>query len=178
MSHSTVAKRYALALFELAKDHNQLESIEEELRVVKQVFAETAELKLILSSPKLSINKKKEIVKEAFSGSSLYVLHTLMLLIDRGRISEVQDVAGAFIEMANDARGVAEATVYSVRPLTNAEKEEVSSSFAKQVGKKSLLIENKIDPELLGGLRVRIGNRIFDGSLRGKLNRLERNLIG
>ena len=84
-------------------------------------------------------------------------------------------MADHFIEMANDARGIAEATVYSIRPLTEAENEAAFFNICKEVGKKSLRIENIVDSNLLGGIKVRIGNRIFDGSLRGKLERLERN---
>lgn len=75
-------------------------------------------------------------------------------------------------------KGIADAKVYTVRPLTEAEKEALSVSFAAKVGKKSLRIDNIVDTNLLGGIKLRIGNRIFDGSLRGKLERLERQLLG
>ena len=101
-----------------------------------------------------------------------------MLLIERHREDEISDVADHFVNMANDARGIAEAKVYSIRPLTDAECEALSSSFAVKVGKKSLRIDNIVDTNLLGGIKLRIGNRIFDGSLRGKLDRLERQLLG
>ncbi|MEL3970673.1 F0F1 ATP synthase subunit delta [Rossellomorea oryzaecorticis] len=177
MSNSTVAKRYALALFEIAKEQNQLEAIEEELRVVKSVFTQNKELNILLSNPKLSLDKKKGLIKEAFSSASLPVLNTLLLLTDRHRINQVEGVANEFIELSNAERGIAEATVYSVRPLTEDEREAVSASFANKVGKQSLRIENVTDENLLGGLKVQIGNRIFDGSLSGKLHRLERELV-
>ncbi|MGD6966576.1 F0F1 ATP synthase subunit delta [Rossellomorea vietnamensis] len=177
MSNIAVAKRYAIALFKIAKEHNQLESVEVELRIVKTVFEENKELGILLQSPRISVEKKKDIVKEAFSSASLYVMNTLMLLLDRHRASEVTALVDAYIELANDERGIAEAKVYSVRPLDEAEKAALSASFAKKVGKSSLRIENITDPSILGGLKLRIGNRIFDGSLKGKLERLERELI-
>jgi len=100
-----------------------------------------------------------------------------MLLCDAHREEEMEAVAASFIELVNEERGIAEATVYSIRPLTASESEAISSAFAKKVGKTSLNIENVIDSNILGGVRVRIGNRIFDGSLQGKLNRLKRELI-
>ncbi|WP_421382066.1 F0F1 ATP synthase subunit delta [Bacillus salacetis] len=177
MSNIAVAKRYAIALFEIAKEHNQLESIEVELRVVRTVFEENKELGVLLETPRITTEKKKEILKEAFSSASPYVMNTLMLLVDRHRANQVTALIDAFIELANDERGVAEAKVYSVRPLDEAEKAALSASFAKKVGKSSLRIENITDTNLLGGLKLRIGNRIFDGSLKGKLERLERELI-
>ncbi|MBS4190091.1 F0F1 ATP synthase subunit delta [Bacillus sp. FJAT-49705] len=178
MTGSTVAKRYALALFQLAQEHQLLNQMEEELRVVKDVVNQNSDLKAVLKSPKLSIAKKKEILTGAFESVSTYVLNTLMILIDRHREDHISDVADYFISLANDERGIAEAKVYSIRPLTEAESEALSASFAAKVGKKSLRVDNIVDSNLLGGIKLRIGNRIFDGSLRGKLDRLERQLLG
>lgn len=178
MSNSTVAKRYALALFQLSKENNLLDQMEEELRVVKQVVNNSSDLASVLKSPKVSIEKKKEIIKNSFSKVNPFVLNTLMILIDRHREDQIAEVSDRFVELANEERGIADAKVYTIRPLTNEEREALSVSFAAKVGKKSLRIENIIDSELLGGIKLRIGNRIFDGSLRGKLDRLERKLLG
>jgi F-type H+-transporting ATPase subunit delta len=177
MSNSMVAKRYASALFQIAKEQQILSTVEEELRVVKEVLQYNADLKAVLKSSKLTIDKKKEILTAAFGSINAYVLNTLLILIDRHREDEIVEVVNAFIELSNDEMGVAEAEVYSVRPLTDAEREAISTTFAAKVGKKSLKIENIVDSELLGGVKLRIGNRIYDGSLRGKLNRLERKLL-
>jgi F-type H+-transporting ATPase subunit delta len=172
-----VAKRYALALFQIAKETSALGVIEEELRVVKEVVQYNPDLKVVLSSSKLSKEEKKEIIKAAFISVNVNVLNTLLILIDRHREDQIVDVANEFLELANNEMGIAEAKVYSTRELTDAEREGISSVFAKKVGKKSLKIENIVDSNLLGGIRLRIGNRIYDGSLRGKLDRLERKLL-
>ncbi|MDQ1000197.1 F-type H+-transporting ATPase subunit delta [Neobacillus niacini] len=177
MSNSMVAKRYALALFQIAKEQQLLEVVEEELRVVKEVMVYNNDLKAVLKSLKLTLDKKKEIVRGAFSNVNPYVLNTLLILIDRHREDEIVEVANQFFELANDEKGVAEAEVFSTRELTEAEREAISTTFAAKVGKKSLRIENIVDSELLGGVKLRIGNRIYDGSLRGKLDRLERKLL-
>ncbi|WP_043930048.1 F0F1 ATP synthase subunit delta [Bacillus sp. EB01] len=177
MSTSMIAKRYALALFKLAKEQGLLDVIEEDLRVVRDVFNSNSELNAVLKSPRLSLDQKKVIVKGAFTGINPYVQNTLMILIDRHRENEIPGVADGYIDLANNARGIAEAKVYSIRPLSDEEKIALSASFAAKVGKRALRIENIIDTDLLGGIKVRIGNRIFDGSLRGKLDRLERKLL-
>jgi len=177
MSNSMVAKRYALALFQIAKEQQLLGVVEEELRVVKEVLQYNTDLNAVLKSSKLSNEKKKEILKEAFATVNVYVLNTMMILLDRHRETELVEVANQFIELANDEMGIAEAKVYSIRPLTDAELEGLSATFAAKIGKKSLKIENIVDSELLGGIKLRIGNRIYDGSLRGKLDRLERKLL-
>lgn len=178
MMGSMVARRYALALFQLVKEQQLIDTVEEELRVVKEVFFVNEDLKAVLQSPKVSREKKKAILSTAFAAVNPLVLNTLMLLVDRHRENEIIDVANEFSELANEERGIESANVYSVRPLTDEERTALSVSFAKRIGKKSLQIENIVESDLLGGIKIRIGNRIFDGSLRGKLDRLERTLLG
>ncbi|WP_027408021.1 F0F1 ATP synthase subunit delta [Anoxybacillus tepidamans] len=178
MNKEVVAKRYALALFQIAKEQQLLDQFEEEIRVVQQVFAEQSEFLSVLTHPKLSLEKKKSLIKETFAALSTTLQNTLMLLLDRHRIDIVAQLAEEFIALVNEARGVAEATVYSVRALTEDEKQALSQVFAAKVGKASLRIHNVIDPSLIGGVKLRIGNRIYDGSVSGKLERLQRQLIG
>lgn len=177
MSSPVIAERYALALFQLAKENGQSDIIAEELRTIKKVLEENKGFISLLESPKLSNEAKRTLIKNSFPNVTPSVLNTLMLLTDRHREDTIIPVAAAFIDLLNEERGVAEATVYSVRPLTAIETQAISGVFALKVGKQSLNIENIVDTDLLGGVKVRIGNRIFDGSLRGKLERLERTLI-
>lgn len=177
MSQEVVAKRYAVALFQVAKDKGLFEQMEEELRVVKQVFSENPAIHTILKHPKVSINKKKEILKESFASLSEEVVNTLLLLVDRHREDAIVEMIDYFFEQANEEQGIAEAKVYSVRELSDDEKKSLTDIFAKRIGKKTLRIENIIDKSLLGGIKLRIGNRIFDGSVSGKLDRIERQLV-
>lgn len=178
MTGSIVAKRYALALFQIAQEQKILDQVGEELRVVKEVLFYNADIKAVLKSPKLSKDKKKEILGQAFASVNTYVLNTLLLMLDRHRQDEIIAVADEFIELVNEEKGIVEADVYSIRPLTEEERDVLSSAFAAKIDKKSLQIENIVDSDLLGGVKIRIGNRIYDGSLRGKLDRLERKLLG
>jgi F-type H+-transporting ATPase subunit delta len=177
MSKGTVAKRYAVALFQLAKEQNKIDQIENELNVVKEVFTTNKELIDVLNHPKVTNETKKSIVKESFAGLSQQVVNTLSLLVDRHRVDIVTDVVEFFVQNANEARGTEDATVYSVRPLSKNELSSISTSFAKKIGKKSLRLQNVVDNTLLGGVKLRIGNRIYDGSVSGKLERIERQLV-
>lgn len=178
MSQSVVAKRYALALFELAQQNGQTVSVQDDLRELKKVFQDNEELGQLLGSPKLTVAKKKELLSQLFNGVQPLVMNTLQLLLDKKRIDEIINLIDDYNEFANDAAGVAEAKVYSTRPLTEEESQSISTAFAQKVGKQSLRIENIIDPSLIGGIRLQIGNRIYDSSVSAKLERLKRDLIG
>lgn len=177
MSASTVAKRYALALFEVARGQGKTEVIASEMREIRQVFATTGELRALLTSPKLSNKEKKALLSKLFDGADQLTLNTLYVLADAQRLGETVGVAQVFTELVDEAAGIAEAKVYSTRPLTEEEQSELSAVFAKKVGKQSLRIDNIVDASLIGGLRLRIGNRIYDNSIRTKLDHLKRGLV-
>ncbi len=178
MSQSVAAKRYALALFELAQKNGQTGPIQEDLHELKKVFQDNKELGQLLESPSLPLAKKKELIADVFKGANMLILNTLYVLLDRKRINEVIHLVNEFNVYANDAAGIAEAKVYSTRLLTADESQAISNAYAQKVGKQSLRIENIIDPTLIGGIRLQIGNKIYDSSVSGKLERLKRELIG
>ena len=178
MSQSVVAKRYASGLFELSQQHGQTASIQEEIQELKKAFRDNKDLGELLGSPKLSLAKKKELIATIFQGVNQIIVNTFYVLLDAKRIDVVDHVFNEFLDLANDAAGIAEAKVYSTRPLTEQETNSLSAAFAKKVGKQSLRIENIIDPSLIGGVRLQIGNQIYDSSVSTKLNKLQRKLIG
>ncbi|SFC21823.1 ATP synthase F1 subcomplex delta subunit [Bacillus sp. OV322] len=177
MSDISVAKPYAAALFQIAAEQNLLEKIEEDVRAVKDVFSNEGELLEFLEHPKVTKEAKRDLITASFAGLNTQVLNTLFIMIDRHRADSIAVMAEEFISRANEERSIADAEVYTVRPLTEEEKTEVSAVFAAKVGKKTLRIKNIADSSLLGGIKLRIGNRIFDGSVSGKLERLERQLL-
>ncbi|MGM0875085.1 MAG: F0F1 ATP synthase subunit delta [Bacillota bacterium] len=177
MSKGIVAKRYAVALFELAKEQNTIGQIELELLDVKEVFTKNKELIDVLNHPKITNETKKSIIKGSFASVSQQVVNTLLLLVDRHRVDIVIDIVSYFVQKANEIRGTEDAIVYSVRPLTENELTSISTSFAKKIGKTSLRLQNVVDKTLIGGVKLRIGNRIYDGSVSGKLERIERQLV-
>src|SRR5690625_4829604 len=120
MSELVVAKRYAEALFQLGEQKNLADKYIEEFRVIRTVFLEHDELHRLLKQPKVSNKEKKQFITPVFGGVHKDVLHTLLLLVDKKRIEIAPSMVDHFIAMVNDAKGIAEATVYSVRALTDA----------------------------------------------------------
>lgn len=178
MSNSTVAKRYAQALFELAQQKNILTEVGADLSELTKVVKESPDFLTLLNAPKFSVERKKQMVADIFNGATPEVLHTVQLLVEKKRVNEITQIAKAYAELAAQAQGTADATVFSTRALSAEESANISAAFAKLVGKQSLNITNEVDPSLLGGIRVQIGNHIYDSSVANKLERLKRELIG
>ena len=175
---SQVAKRYAEALFQVAQKQGQLAEIGADLNEVASVFSKDAELVGLLAAPKIKAEAKKEIIKTLFANANEAVVNTLQILVDKKRIDDVVAVAEGFQTLAAAAQGTAQATVYSTRPLTAEEQAEISTSFGKLVGVEKLDITNEIDTSLIGGVRVQIGNYIYDSTVASKLEGLKRTLVG
>lgn len=177
MSEAVVAKRYADALFQLGNEQGKIEQLVEEFHVLKEVFETNSKLLTFLTHPRVNNAEKKQFIDEVFHDFSSDVVHTLKILAERHRIEIVPDIIDHFIHSVNDAKGIAEATVYSVRELTGAEKQELENTFAKRFNKQAIKLDNIVDPSIVGGIKLRIGNTIYDGTISGKLKRIERNIV-
>lgn len=177
MSEAVVAKRYADALFQLANEKNNVDKLISELEMVKTVFRNDKKIIDFLNHPRINTDEKMKMINEAFGQLDKDVVNTLKILVQRHRINIVTLVVDHFVHLYNEANGIAAATVYSVRALTDEEKANLETAFKTQYNKKSVSINNVIDPSLLGGMRVRVGNTIYDGSISGKLNRIKNNIV-
>jgi F-type H+-transporting ATPase subunit delta len=177
MSEAVVAKRYADALFQLGNEKAVLDQYLEEFQTVKKVFDTNTNLIPFLKHPRIHHAEKKQFLDNVFQGLSADVVNTIKLLAERQRSEIIPSIIDHFIQLVNDAKGIAVATVYSVRELNDAEKNELENAFAKRFNKKSIQFENVVDPNIIGGVKIRLGNTIYDGSVSGKLRRIERNIV-
>lgn len=177
MSQTVVAKRYAEALFQIAVEKNNTDKIVNELNVVKELFEKDENVSTILTHPRINNVEKMKLIDTAFVGLEQDVVNTLKILIQRDRINVVVSVIDYFVELYNEKNGIAVATVYSIRNLTETEKTNIEQTFKTQLNKEKITIVNIIDSSLIGGLRIRVGNTIYDGSISNKLNRFKANLV-
>ncbi|MBM7631432.1 F0F1 ATP synthase subunit delta [Geomicrobium sediminis] len=177
MSDFQVAGRYGSALFQLAKEKEVLSRVSEELTTVKSVFESLPELQAILAHPRLSKSEKRALLQDGFSAMHDYVKNTLYVLNDRDRMAALPYVIDEFVALANEALGIEEATVYSVRALTDEELQAITSKFQAKIGDRELRVKNETDKDMLGGLIVRIGDTVYDGSVRNQLKKLERQIM-
>jgi F-type H+-transporting ATPase subunit delta len=173
---AVIAKRYAKALFEIAQQQNIVSVVEDELKAVVQAFESDPAIQKFLGYPNIDASKKTELLKSALNGKvSQLVLNTLQLLVERNRQDAIGEVSTAYTKIAGEALGQADATVFTAKSLDEAEMSKVVAEFGALVGK-TIRAEQIVDPALLGGIQVRIGDRLYDGSLSGKLARLEKSL--
>lgn len=176
MSNGLVAKRYAHAFFEVASEKNQVDKVEQELQLIKQTIDENPAFLRFLEHPQIATDVKKEEFATIFKGQlSQTTLNFFYLLIDKNREDAFDYIPKFFTEKANEARGLVDAVVTSVKPLTDDQKMALVNSF-KQLLNKEVRIQNELNSSIMGGVVVQIGDRLYDGSVAGKLNRLQQSL--
>lgn len=175
MSQIIIAKRYAKALFEAAQEKGLLEQVEREWEQVVQVFDEHQELQKWFAYPKTSTEQKKEMVAKLFPDLSDLSRNLLELLTERRRESVIHQIGKEYRHLSLEARGIAEAEVITPSPLSDKEEKELIAVFQKRIGK-TLQVTNRVDSDVLGGVIVRIGDRLYDGSLKNKLARFQKSL--
>ncbi|CAH0118083.1 MULTISPECIES: F0F1 ATP synthase subunit delta [unclassified Paenibacillus] len=171
-----VAKRYAKALFQVAQEKNSISQTEQELKLIVDVVNESVDLQKFLKAPNIDLSAKLDVLNNALSGKlSETVLNTVNLLIQRGRHDLLNAMLEAYVKISGEALGQADASVVSAYPLSQPESELIAQQFGKLVGKK-IRVQNVVDKSIIGGIQVRIGDRLYDGSISGKLAHMEKSL--
>ena len=171
---SGLADRYAAALFELADERKALDQVAADLRSLRQLLAESPDLRRLVRSPILSrVEQGKAIVAVAErAGFDGLTRSFLGLVAHNRRLFAVPAMIAAFLQRLAARRGEVTAEVTSAQELTPAQLSAVNEQLRKAVGSK-IAVEVKVDKNLLGGLIVKVGSRMVDASLRSKLHRLQ-----
>lgn len=174
MLNGALARRYAQALFEIVPD--SLDQTETELRELVELIRDNKEVAHILYYPHISLSDKKSTLdKLILNQFSEVVRRFIFLLIDRRRQMLLPLVLREFTKFADEARNIIEAKVETVTSLTSEQKKQLTKTLGRMTGKNIRLI-NHIQPELIGGVRVQVGDRVIDGSVAFALQKMRGEL--
>ena len=168
------ALRFAEAAFAVAQDAQQLDAWLAALDQAAAVFENHAAA-LFLTSPVVPAQKKRAVLSELLPSISPDVGRFLAILAHRDRLELVPEIAQTFRRLLNEHRGIAVAQVTTAVPIDERQKATIASRLGQRVGK-TVRVETRVDPEILGGVIAQIGDNVLDGSVRGRLERLRRAL--
>lgn len=174
---SKSAARYAKSLLDLAEETNSVEAVYEDLSSLKAIMRQNRELVAVLNSPIISGQKKGQILNKLFNGKVHKLTTAFFDLLNRKhREGQLATIVDKFIEQYNLKKGFSQATVTTAVPLTEALKAQVQSFVERHSSNKVQLIE-KIDPSIIGGIKIQIGDRLLDYTVASQLKTLENSLI-
>ncbi len=172
---STAARRYAEAAFEIALRDGTVEAWRRELDAAAVILGDPTVLRA-LENPAIPLESRAGLVTALEATISRPVLNLIALMIRRGRIEALPRVAAEFRRLDDQRNGVTTAIATSATPLESAEVSALTGRLEEMTGGR-VELDLRVDPSLLGGLLVRVGDRLIDGSVRGRLERLRNQLV-
>jgi F-type H+-transporting ATPase subunit delta len=178
MSVSVVGKRYARALLQLAIDANAIERAGRDLRDFAESWKQNRELRAVFENPSVKQESRSKILREIAQTTSMHerVRDLLLLLADRQRLRHVPEVADAFDAMAEARSGKLRAEVTTASALPPGYFTELERLLSEVTGKE-IVLAHKIDASLIAGVVTRIGDQVFDGSVKSRLSELKAELL-
>lgn len=174
---SVIAKRYAQGLFAVAKENNLLEDVKLELGRTSSELAKNKDLIKILTHPKIRLSEKRTILNKLLGAQISKVSQAFLnLLLEKRRLEIISFISLEFSSLLDTYQGVARIEAKTAVPLREEEKVKLKKELEKRLSKKTLL-KTVVDKELLGGVWIKVDDRVIDGSVKGYLKRLKEELI-
>lgn len=173
-----IARNYAQALLEVAKgDLNKQDLFQKEVKEINELILKNEEIKKFITNPVISKDEKKKFVETLRQSVSFEIMNFLYLLIDKQRFNILSAIQDELTKLVNKAKGIVIAEVSGVSEIDSNTLEKLREKLENILGKgEKILIKSKIEPDLIGGLKVRINDLVFDGSIKGRLENIKRRL--
>lgn len=173
-----VSGTYGEALFELASEKKTVSAMLEEVSGLQMVLKENKELSVLMNNPKVSKDEREGIIKEVFGGRlSDDLLYFLILLVQKGRYAHVEEILAYFTDRVKEAEGIGTAYITTAVELAPAKKDEIHRKLLATTSYREIEVIYQVDPAIIGGMTVRINDRVVDSSIKTKLDKMERSLL-
>ncbi len=176
MARKAYAKRYSQAVFEIAVESGELDRWQSDLRKIASL-GEDAALTMLFENPRLHFDDKARLLSERLGDINPLALNLVYLLVARGRLSMVGEIAEEYQRLLDAYRGIERAEVITAIPLDDEDRLRLEERLGAVVGKK-VVIKPEVDSGLIGGIVARIGGKLLDGSTRSRLEALKREMSG
>lgn len=174
-----VPTRYAGALYDLAAERRELDRAVDEAASLARLIDESPDLARMLASPVVRVTDGKRAINAVLEGQgfSMLIRHFVGVVAANRRLASLRAILAAFAELAAARRGIVTAAVATAHPLTDVQRAQIAARLAT-AGYSNVRIDETVDPSLLGGLTVRVGARLFDASIKSRLQRLAYRMKG
>jgi len=173
MSEIQVATRYAKSLIDLAQEQGSVDSVKADIESFIRVVHQSSQLQAILKNPIINTDKKLAILNQLFGGLNKLILSFFGIVVRKGRSEVLYATAKEFINEYNKRKGTIKATVTSASALSEANKAQITQ-VVQQLTSGAVELETKIDPELIGGFVLKVGDKQIDTSIARSLNQLKK----
>ena len=174
---STSARRYAEAVFGLGEESGTLPQWREDLETLADVARDQGAV-AVLENAKTPVEQRLALLDRALTGMGPLARNLARLLVTRGRFALLPQIAEVFSEMLDERNGVVRAQVTTAVPLSDDEQHAIADRLRTLTAARDVRVQSRVEPTIIGGLIVRVGDRLIDGSTRSRLIQLRRRLAG
>ena len=171
-----IAKVYSEALFDVAQEKGKLDEVREQLGQFADAVSEDSDLQVFFFSPYFSSAEKREGIEKAVSGADPELVNFLELLAEKHRMPALFKIRQRFDELWDEANERLEVTVTSAIELDPSIVENIGAEIERKTGK-TIELKSEVDESIVGGLVLRVGNRVLDASIRSRLDKLRREVL-
>ncbi|MBI1222375.1 MAG: ATP synthase F1 subunit delta [Bacteroidetes bacterium] len=176
MSEIRIASRYAKSLIELANEQKSVEAVHADMELLSATCKASKELVIMLKSPIIHGDKKRQVLENSFTDFNKLTRLFVETVIRKGREAYLPLIAKEAIRMYNEEHNIASATVTTASPMDAKMMGEIRKTLEQKTGKK-IVLESEVDPNLIGGLVVRLGDSLFDASISKQLKNIKKELV-
>ena len=180
MSVKRIASRYAKSLLDLSRESNNLDVVFENMQSLQKAV-DNRDLYLMLKSPIINAKKKKDIITKIFGGAGFdkMTMGFMDIIITKGRESYLPEISKEFVQQYNDLKKISSAILTSAVPLSaDALASLKAKLLASNITNETVQIETKVNPDILGGFIIEIGDKLYDASVAHKLETLKKKFVG
>ena len=172
----SVASRYGLALYSLALEENKIDSWQKDVKTLKSIFEENTDFIMILGSSFLSLEERIEILEKTLVGVDERIVALIDVIMENNRTDLIFDIFESFNSYCNQYRGVSEGLIYSTLKLDQTVIDQIEKKISK-IENNKVELKNVIDPSLIGGVKIVIKDRIYDGSIKHSIEMMKKDLL-
>ena len=170
-----IAQNYANALLSIAIDDNKVIDYQKEVKELAKIIKDNPDFLLLIDSRFLSINERKEKVKEILKGFSNDIVNFVQIIVEHNRVNYLEDILQAFNTLCNENRDILEGLIYTAFPLDEKTLIKIKKKIS-QIEHRDFDLITRIDPSLIGGVKVVINSHIYDGSIKNQLEQMQVDL--
>ena len=173
-----ISKTYGDALLEIANEEKKVDLLLEEVTAVMEILKDNPEFSKLMNNPRISVDEKQTVMSNVFEGRiSKELMGFFSMIVNKGRYDHIDEILTYFQDEVKKIKGIGVAFVTTPLELSDAQKKSVEKKLLDTTGFKQMEMHYDIDPSLVGGMRIRIGDRVVDSSIHTKILKMQQDMM-
>jgi F-type H+-transporting ATPase subunit delta len=173
-----ISKTYGDALLEIANEEKKVDLLLEEVTAVMEILKDNPEFSKLMNNPRISVDEKQTVMSNVFEGRiSKELMGFFSMIVNKGRYDHIDEILTYFQDEVKKIKGIGVAFVTTPLELSDAQKKNVEKKLLDTTGFKQMEMHYDIDPSLVGGMRIRIGDRVVDSSIHTKILKMQQDMM-